>query len=78
MTNTLPTPFPNPLPPVDESNPPPDHIFTEGKYRSRADGEEYLLAIHPPNCAGQTHTLKNSEHFWQGVEAQFQELFEKI
>lgn len=40
-------------------------------------GEEFALCIHDPNSYGRTHSLKNSLHFWEGTEGQFQLQFEK-
>lgn len=40
-------------------------------------GELFALCKHDPDTYGRTHSLKNTVHFWQGSEAQFQATFEK-
>lgn len=40
-------------------------------------GESFALCQHDPDVYGRTHSLKNSLHFWEGSESQFQMYFEK-
>lgn len=40
-------------------------------------GEVFALCKHNPDVYGRTHSLKNSVHFWEGSESQFQIAFER-
>lgn len=84
---------PAPLPPLKSSNIPQvekieeaetghdggvnpvDDDFTDGIFEM--NGEKYALCIHEADIYGNTHTLKNSVHFWQGKEADFNTNFKK-
>lgn len=64
--------------PVKEtSNGPADDHFTGGIFRDRASGEEYALAIHPPDDYFRTHSLKNTAHFCQMTEEEFRQRFDR-
>lgn len=54
---------------------PCDEDHTHGIFT--ADGEDYALCIHEPDGYGNTHTLKNSLHLWQGKEAEFNAKFSR-
>jgi len=84
-----PSPLPpvaeNPLPqveakPVDTSGLdacklPDDGEFTGGIFY---DGDEpYALCVHDADGYGNTHSLKNSAHTWQGTEQQFNAKFRR-
>lgn len=57
-----------------------DEDFTDGHYVMRKGahvGETFALYKHEPDTYAKTHSLKNSQHFWQGNEAEFAVAFEK-
>jgi hypothetical protein len=52
----------------------------EGSYHKKSepkDAEPYALKIVADDPTGQTHHLKNQDHFWSGTEAQFKEQFDR-
>jgi len=65
-------------PVADASCPPPpiDDQF-KGLCKRVSDGMEFAYAIHEADTYGRTHTAKNSSLFWQGVESEFRQLFDK-
>lgn len=54
---------------IDACSFPSDDRFTDGIYEM--GGEKYALCIHEEDGYGNTHSLKNSLHTWQGKEADF-------
>lgn len=56
---------------------PKDEEFTDGMFKHSETGEPYALCKHEPDTYGNTHSLKNSAHFWQGREKEFRATFEK-
>lgn len=65
---------------IREDAAPSDDFYTDGSFVMRKGahvGEEFALCIHAPDTYGNTHSLKNSEHFWQGKEEEFRVAFEK-
>lgn len=54
-----------------------DSEGNEKKEGTLHPGEVFALCIHPPNTYGRTHSLKNSLHYWEGSEGQFNQCFEK-
>lgn len=58
---------------IDAVTVPPDEDFTEGTYY--LGSEPYALAIHAKDGYGNTHTLKNTLHLWQGNEEAFNATF---
>lgn len=90
VTPPLPPPAKSPLPVVTipeqgvyiEKSQPDDHEFTDGIYvysidDSQLHGEKFALCIHDPDTYENTHSLKNTAHFWQGTKAEFKAAFEK-
>jgi len=75
----------NPIPKVEAPAPPlaaeenylTDDKFTDGLYKLRKTGEPFALCKHAPNSYERTHSAKNSVHFWQGTEDEFNLAFEK-
>jgi hypothetical protein len=55
---------------------PDDENFTDGLYEK--DGEAYALCIHTADGYGNTHTLKNTLHTWQGTKEQFNAAFTRV
>lgn len=54
--------------------------FDEGSFRKLGEpqgSEMYKLKIVEDDPHGQTHQLKNQEHYWSGTEEQFKAQFEK-
>jgi hypothetical protein len=49
----------------------------KGRYKSKADGEVYALAIVKDDPRKRTHKLKNTVHFWEGSEEEFRAQFDK-
>lgn len=68
------------LPPaiLAEDNNLTDDMFTGGTYNKRSTGQPFALCVHAEDQYGNTHSLKNSVHFWQGTAAQFAADFEKV
>jgi hypothetical protein len=60
---------------IDAGAAPKDEEHTDGIFEK--DGEKYALCIHDPDIYGNTHSLKNSRHFWQGKEPEFNAKFKK-
>lgn len=60
---------------LDACTPPSDDEFTDGLHT--LDGELYALCVHDPDGYGNTHTLKNNIHFWQGKEVDFNATFKR-
>lgn len=63
--------------PATPSDDPKDEDFTDGVFKKKSDGEEYALSIKKDAVTGRTHYAKNSAHFWNGTEADFDEQFSK-
>jgi hypothetical protein len=55
---------------------PPDSAYT-GRYRNRDDGELYASAIVENDPLGRSRKCKNTVHFWEGSEKEFNLAFEK-
>lgn len=63
---------------VSTGGTPKDEDYTDGIFVKRKgdwQGEEFALAIHEPDTYGRTHSCKNSLHFWQGNEDEFDAAF---
>lgn len=63
--------------PATPSDDPKDEDFTDGVFKKKSDGEDYALAIKKDALSGRTHYAKNSAHFWNGTEGDFDEQFSK-
>lgn len=66
---------------VSNGGAPADEDYTDGVFVMNAKAtwpnEEFALCIHEPDTYGKTHSAKNSLHFWQGNEAEFDSMFKK-
>jgi len=54
--------------------------FDEGQFRKISepeDSEPYHLKIVEDDLSGNTHHLKNQDHFWTGTKEQFKAQFDK-
>lgn len=60
----------------DDCKLPEDGDFTHGLYEMNS--EKYALCIHAPDGYGNTHTLKNTLHTWQGTKEQFNASFTRV
>lgn len=61
-------------------NAPKDEDFIDGLFVMKQGyhvGEEFALCIHEPNTYGRTHTLRNTQHQWEGTKKEFRQAFEK-
>lgn len=63
--------------PATPSDDPKDEDYTEGVFKKKSDGEDYAIAIKKDALSGRTHYAKNSAHFWNGTESEFDEQFSK-
>jgi len=61
---------------LDAGAAPKEEDHTDGIFTGQ-DGEKYALCIHDPDVYGNTHSLKNSAHFWQGKIEAFNAKFTK-
>ena len=61
---------------LDSCKMPEDGDFTHGLYE--LNGEKYALCIHKADGYGNTHTLKNTLHTWQGTKEQFNATFTRV